>query len=164
MLGPEDRMDDTPPADERSGLRRTPYLALAVAGVVVSTAFATVAMLAGGKSDEAQPERTSQDRVQVQDGRTTTDSGSSLTTTPTTTPASSSSESSTTTTTTTSKKKTSTRPTTQPTQPTQPTHHAADPHHDDDHHHDDHDHSPTDDDHASGQLSLDGRLTPPRCD
>jgi hypothetical protein len=58
-------MDEAPPAEGDSGLRRSPYLALGVAGMVVATAFATVAALAGGPAEEAQPERTSQDTVQV---------------------------------------------------------------------------------------------------
>ena len=84
MFGPDDRMDEAPPAEEGSGLRRSPYLALGVAGVVVSTAFATVAMLAGEQADEAQPERTSNDTVQVRDSETSTSETTTSTTTPTT--------------------------------------------------------------------------------
>ena len=38
---------DRPPEDERSGPHRAPYAALAAAGIVVATVFATVAAQIG---------------------------------------------------------------------------------------------------------------------
>src|SRR5690349_14160535 len=76
MPEPHDRLDIAPPAEDRSPMRRAPYAALAVAGIVTSTIFATVAALASGHADQAQaPQPVSNDPVVV----TTSDaSGTSI--------------------------------------------------------------------------------------
>lgn len=110
MSEPGDELTPLPDdPDERSGLSRSPYVALGVAAVVVSTVFATVAALATSRTDDAAPKPESQGTVQT----TTSETDTTDTTTTTSKPASSSSKPTTSsTTTTTSEDETTTETTT----------------------------------------------------
>lgn len=118
MSQPGDELLPLPPEQPpKSGLSRSPYIALGVAAVVVSTAFATVAAMSSGSSEEAAPERQSNDTSETYTQRT--DTTDATTTTPTTTPTTPTSTTTTpTTTTTTTTKKTTTDPADPPPSPT----------------------------------------------
>lgn len=98
MSEPEDELTPLPEATEGSSLSRSPYIALGVAAVVVSTVFATVAALASTQ-ESAAPEPRSQDAIEITTSeRSTTDP--TTTSAQTSSPAPSSTSSTTTTTTT----------------------------------------------------------------
>lgn len=99
MSEPEDELTPLPEAPAGSALSRSPYIALGVAAVVVSTVFATVAALASTREESAAPAPRSQDAVESTTSETyTTDPTTTSSQTSSSAPSSTSSSTTTTTT------------------------------------------------------------------
>jgi PKD repeat protein len=74
MSEPGDELTPLPESpDEKPRLSRSPYVALGVAALVVSTVFATVAALASTREDQAAPSPESHDTVESTSDTYTTD-------------------------------------------------------------------------------------------